>query len=118
MNAPITNIRKDVFGKWNAETKIALNDSRQLKLRTSKNDRGTLVTYASVCVLKREPGYVVETFEVYGDYMKTVYATEPKRVTAKTVEEQQAKALQDLPYILENVKAYYAAKGIAVEVAA
>lgn len=114
MNAPTTFIRKDVFGKWVAKTKLPLAGERQLTISTSKDSRGALTTYASVAIVKRDGAALIETFEVYGDYMKTVYVTSPKRVTQKTVEEQQDKALADLPYILENVKAFYATKGIEV----
>ena len=105
---------KDRWGKWSSTSRVELAESRQLKIRTSKNDRGQLVTYASVAVVRNEDGARIETFEVFGDYMKTVYATQPKRVTSKTVEEQQAKALEDLPYIIDNVKAFYANKSIAL----
>ena len=109
---PAINTAKDRWGKWNSTSRVELANSRQLKIRTSKNERGVLVTYASVSVVRKEDGVRIETFEVFGDYMKTVYATQQKRVTGKTVEEQQRKALEDLPYIVDNVKAFYAAKGI------
>lgn len=119
MNAPITNIRKDVFGKWVAKTKLQLAGERQLTISTSKDTRGNLTTYASVAIVKRDGGALIETFEVYGDYMKTVRKTSPKVCTQKAVTVQQEAALaEDLQIVLDDVKAFYAAKGIAVEVAA
>lgn len=115
MNAPITNIRKDAFGKWVARTKLPLAGDRQLTISTSKDIRGNLATYASVAIVKREGGAVIETFEVYGDYMKTVRKTSPKVCTQKAVTVQQDAALaEDLQIVLDDVKAFYAAKGIEV----
>lgn len=115
MNAPITNIRKDRWGKWVAESRIDLAGDRQLKIRTSKNDRGALITSASVCQIERDRDYYVEKFQLYGDYLKSVRITQPARVTSKVVEAQQALALaEDLQIVLDDVKAFYAAKGIEV----
>ena len=117
MNA-ITNIRKDIYGKWVAETKVALTDSRQLTLRTCKRDNGAVQTFASVAIVKNENGCRIETFEVYGDYMKCVYSEGYKRVTQKVIEEQASIARGYLSQIMEQVRAFYAAKGIEIEVAA
>lgn len=115
MNAPITNIRKDVFGKWVAKTKLPLAGERQLTISTSKDTRGNLTTYASVAIVKRDGGALIETFEVYGDYMKTVRKSSPKVCTQKAVTVQQEAALaQDLQIVLDDVKAFYAAKDIEV----
>lgn len=115
MNTPITNIRKDVFGKWVAKTKLPLAGERQLTISTSKDSRGSLTTYASVAIVKRDGIALIETFEVYGDYMKTVRKSQPKVCTQKAVTAQQDAALaEDLQIVLDDVKAFYAAKGIEV----
>lgn len=115
MNERTTSIRKDVFGKWVATTNIRLANQRQLKLTTCKRDNGALQTTASVAIVKdSKNGYLVETFEVFGDYMKIVYVSRPSRVTQKAVEEQQDIAMGYLPQVMESVKAFYAEKGIEV----
>lgn len=116
---PFTTLNKDYFGKWVAKTKLPLAGDRQLTISTSKDARGSLVTYASMAIVKRENGAVIETFEMYGDYMKTVRKSQPKVCTQKAVGAQQEAALvEDLQLVLDDVKAFYAAKGINVEVAA
>lgn len=114
MNAPITNIRKDIYGKWVAETKYQLAGERQLTLRTCKRDNGAVQTFASVAIVKNENGARIETFKVYDDYMRCVYTDGPKRVTQKVIEESQSIARGYMPQIMADVKAFYAAKGIEV----
>lgn len=114
MNAPITNIRKDRWGKWVAETKYQLAGDRQLTLRTCKRDNGAVQTYASVAIVKRDGNALIETFEVYGDYMRCVYTDGPKRVTQKVIEQAQGIARCYIDQIMADVKAFYAAKGIEV----
>jgi len=115
MNAPITNIRKDRWGAWVATTKLPLAGERQLTLRTCKRDSGAVQTVASVAIVKRDGNALIETFEVYGDYMKFVRSLQPKRATEKAIREQQDMVIaEQLDDIMADVKAFYAAKGIEV----
>jgi hypothetical protein len=115
MTTPTINTRKDYFGKWVATSNIALAGDRQLKISTSKDQRGNLTTYASVAIVRNEAGARIETFEVYGDYMKSIRKSQPKMVNEKRAREQQELVLEeDLQLVLCDVKNFYAEKGIEV----
>lgn len=107
------NTKKDYWGKWVAESEVPLEGKQVLKIHTSKSERGDLVSIASVCEVERDNGFRVERFTMFSDYLKTVYVAGKKVATEKAVRAQQALVLQDLPYILDNVKAFYAEKAAA-----
>lgn len=124
--------KKDHWGKWFAESEIPLEGNQILKIRTAKSERGelvsrasayergrrglipgvALVSSASVYELERKDGYRIEKFVMFEDYYKIVYVAGKKVANEKAVRAQQALVLQDLPYILDNVKAFYAAKAV------
>lgn len=106
------NAKKDHWGKWVAESEIPLEGNQIVKIRTAKSERGELVSSASVYELERKDGYRVEKFVMFEDYYKIVYVAGKKVASEKAVRAQQALVLQDLPYILDNVKAFYAAKAV------
>lgn len=102
--------KKDHWGKWFAESEIPLEGKQILKIRSGKNDQGQIVSSASVCELEHKGGFRIEKFVMFEDYYKIVYVAGKKVANEKAVRAQQALVLQDLPYILDNVKAFYAAK--------
>ena len=77
-------ISKDMRGNWQATSSKELGDNRRLNLRTSKNVNGALVTSGSVC----KTDGIWETHEMYKDFSRVYERTQPKRVTAKVVEQQ------------------------------
>lgn len=108
-----TRITKGRDG-WEANTTIPLDGDesraiavgeRFLKVSTHKRDGGRLVTTASVAT-KTDIGY---QFAMFQDYMKTVSQSK-SRCTDKNVEVQHCGVLNDMDFILADVRAYYAAK--------
>ena len=77
-------ISKDMRGNWQAVSSKELGDNKRLNLRTAKNVNGALVTSASVC----KTDGIWETHRMYEDFSRVYERTEPKRVTAKVVEQQ------------------------------
>ena len=98
---------------WVATSEATLGETpeglRILKLRTSKS-RGGLDTTASVCIRQnREPGFLTETTEIFGDFYKRGIApTECKRVTEKAVLEVHNRALLEMDNLITQAKAFYA----------
>jgi len=105
--------KKDYWGAWVAKSRVPLEGERYLEINTSKDSRGQVVTRASAVKVEKEQGYEIVKFAPFSDYNKAVYVSDVKRVTEKVVREQQAKALADLPYIIENAKQFYAIKEVA-----
>lgn len=114
MNAiPQTYLRRKQFGdkSWKASSyeDFELNGrTARLDVSTWKNDRGQLVTAASIGFVN---GNVVTT-TIFGDF----YATLEKnavRCTEKAVSEQQARNVANWADIKQRVADYYAAKQAA-----
>lgn len=103
-----TYIRKNHYGHWKAETEIALEGKQVLSIYTSKNDRGALVTNASVLTISEDG--LGKVHAVFADYSKRQETTSPKRITSKAVEEQHYRVLANLPAIKLEVTEFYAAK--------
>jgi hypothetical protein len=95
---------KDSRGNWQTTSSKELGDKRRLNLRTAKNYNGMLVTQATVCKIDG----IWETHAMYEDFSKRLEWTQPKRVTAKVVEEQHAK--HDLEQIAIEAIAFYKEK--------
>jgi hypothetical protein len=103
-------LEKSKHRGWQATTDVALEGTRVLRFNTSKresNGRAAGVS-AFASVHKVERGFM--SFELFGDYSKTVALDANARSTEKTVALVHAQALGQLDAILAEVKAYYAAK--------
>ena len=97
-------VSKDIRGNWCATSAKELGNKRRLNLRTAKNSNGHLVTSASVCITNG----IWERHKLYEDFSIVLERTQPKRVTAKVVEEQHLN--HDLEQIAENAIAFYERK--------
>ena len=104
-----TKISRDYRKAIHAETDIVFAEApgRVLRVSTSKSDRGTLDTHASVHHVNERGGMV---FEVCGDFSKRVASYRFARVTEKDVRAQHIAALQGIAAIVADVRAFYAAK--------
>ncbi len=105
---------------WRAETKIALGMTRPddfkrgdlamlLVISTSKAMNGGLYSSANV----QAEGFGVVTFEIGGDFSKTIERDRAARCAEKTVAAMQERALGRKEALLAEAKAFYAAKGAA-----
>lgn len=83
---------------------------RILKLRTYKNSRGVIESFASVSVIVDRGGYKMEQTVIFGDFTKTVYRSDATRATEKTVREAHEKALEQWPQVIAEAKAFYGSK--------
>lgn len=101
-----TFISKQHNGNWAARTQFELEAPRWLTIRTTKDSRGRLSTWASVCTLK--DGF--ETHVIYEDYSKVIKTTSPSRVTSKAVEAQHDEVLNTIEALKLDVANFYAAK--------
>ena len=103
-----TYIRKNHYGQWKAETEIPLEGKQVLCLHTSKNDRGALVTTASVHTVSDDGQSKVHA--VFADFNKRMKIESLKRVTSGAVEAQHYAVLATLAGIKVEVAEFYAAK--------
>lgn len=97
-----TRIYRDMRKNGHAATVIPLHDNRELRISTWKNDRGQLVSFASVG--KREGASY--THALYSDYSKHIIV-EKTRCTEKNVAAQHQRALDMLPTIQAEVQKHY-----------
>lgn len=113
MNAPQTFIRRKQYGdkSWKANTcqEFELNGRvAQLDIGTFKNDRGQIVTSASVGFVD---GNVVTT-RIFGDFYRTLEVSKV-RCTEKAVSDQQARAVANFEAIKADVLEFYSVKQAA-----
>lgn len=113
MNAPQTFIRRKQYGdkSWKANTfqDFELNGrTARLDIGTFKNDRGQLVTSASIGFVNGD----VVTTALFSDFYRTLEVSQV-RCTEKAVSEQQARAVARFDDIKNAVFEYYAAKQAA-----
>jgi hypothetical protein len=113
MNAPQTYLRRKQYGdkSWKANSieDFDLNGRlARLDVSTFKNDRGQLVTSASIGFVN---GQVVTT-AIFSDFYRTLEVSKV-RCTEKAVSEQQARAVAQWDSLKSDVLAYYAAKQAA-----
>lgn len=89
---------------WKAETRIPLErgNGYQLRISTWKGQRGV---YTSAGTERLDGAFV--TTRIFRDFRETVIQPEG-RCTEKTVREQHARALQQLPQIIEREAAWEA----------
>jgi hypothetical protein len=105
-----TRILRDNYG-WKAASNLDLvgEANRLLQIRTYKNDRGFLVTRATVH--KKIDGGGLQHIMGFGtpggDYSETLVSTKPARVTEKVISAQHDSVLSHLPGILAAVEAHY-----------
>ena len=100
-NQTNTFIKKDHYGKWEAETIIELDSTYQLSIKTKKAGSGALVTHATVG--KHDGEFISHV--VFQDYSKALVTSRPARVTAKTVEAQHNQI--DVAEVIQEVKTFY-----------
>ncbi len=102
---PITYINKGRTG-WTAETIIDLEDNKRLTITTMKRHNNRLMTTASV---GRVEGMFV-SHTMYQDFSKVISASDPKKVTEKSVSTQHSRVMepQSLQSIMTMVKTHYA----------
>lgn len=92
-----------------AKTLHDLGNQRQLLISTWKS-YGQLVTRASVHRVDGSSQVHIIGSGVQGDFNRTVMSSRPARITAKVVQAQHEKSLEQLALILEAVQAHYAAQ--------
>lgn len=96
------------FG-WAAESSMVIDESRNrvLEFHTGKRSSGVVTTTASVVIVDGD----IKTMEIFGDFHK-VLARSKFRATSKTIEGFHVMNVeQHLLAVLEEAKAFYAAKG-------
>ena len=106
--APTTYIRRKAYGdkSWSAKTRESFDINgklAQLELSTFKDDRGQLVTFASVGFITG-PGIV--TTAIFQDFAKRLEVSKV-RCTEKAVSEQQARYFAQWNLIKAMVFDYY-----------
>ena len=102
------DIKKDHWGKWVAISNIKVQGDRWLKISSYKNDRGLLVSNASVYELEIDGGFRVEKFAMFQDYSKRVREVPVKVANQKAVLAQQQAVINEQPeQIMADVKAQY-----------
>lgn len=109
-----TTITKSPTNGWQAVSEVALHDTgegaRVLRLRTSK-DKGGIAATATVFVRKGCNGYATETHAIFSDFYKSGIAPAAcARVTEKAIEAAHRHALAFMDALIEEAKAFYAAK--------
>lgn len=108
MTQPTTYLRRKAYGdkSWGAKTRESFEINgklAQLELATWKNDRGQLVTFASVGFITG-PGIV--TTAIFQDFSKRLEVTKA-RCTEKAVSEQHARYVDQWDMIKAMVFHYY-----------
>lgn len=105
-----TKISRDYRKAIHAETDIVFAEApgRVLRVSTSKSDRGTLDTHASVHHVNDRGGIV---FEICGDFSKRLASVRVARVGEKDVRAQHLAYLEIMATIVTDVRAFYATKG-------
>lgn len=109
-----TTITKSPTNGWQAVSEVTLHETdegaRVLRLRTSKAKGGIAAT-ASVFVRKDCDGYATETHAIFADFYKSgISPAACARVTQKAIESAHQHALPFLDGLIEEAKAFYAAK--------
>lgn len=95
---------------------------RMIGLNTYKSGR-EIVSVASVHIARKSNGYSTKSFDVFGDYRRTVAKVPCARVTAKAIEAAHVAALEYFSDCIEGAtkryyseaKAQYAAQPESVE---
>lgn len=99
-----TIIKRDTHNNWRAVTDHDMGEDRVLRISTYKSGTGDLLTTASV-QHRTKQGFLV--FAIFKDYNK-VLAREKVRCTAKNVEAQHNKALEQFETIKADATRHYA----------
>lgn len=104
---------RDHFGDLYSRTYITFDTKgRQLRLETSKNSRGALVTSASVGAITSDGMGWSHCFSFGGaaddDFRRDVLKTPNKRATAKAIQLQHEQALSRLDALITDVGSFYA----------
>lgn len=110
---PQTYIRRKSYGdkSWGAKSfeDFELNNrTARLEVSTYKNDRGQLVTLASIGFVKGE----IVTFTVFSDWSRRL-ESRVARCTDKAVSEQQARAVAQWGQLKQEVVEFYAQRQAA-----
>jgi len=100
-----TKIGRDLRGNWKGESYVHLTPCTGLRILTSKNATGKLVTTAQH--VRYEDG--IESFFLFADFHKFVIVKET-RVTEKAVKAQHDAALLVLDSIVNECNEFYANK--------
>ena len=105
-----TLISRDNCG-WNATSNLDLSGegNRLLQIRTSKTDRGFLVTRGTVHTKIDGGGlrHIIGFGTPGGDYSGTLVSTKPARVTEKVITAQHENVLSNLSSVLAAVESHY-----------
>ena len=94
---------KSPHGGWARESHIEISEIMRLRILTMKRWGGSLCTTATV--EHKDGNYFY--YEPFKDYDKTILSTRPARVTQRTVEEQHARATQNLQLIRDTIDHHY-----------
>lgn len=100
--------KKDYWGAWVAKSRLNVDGDRYLDVTTSKNSIGQVVTRASAVIVEKENGYEIVKFAPFSDFSVNLAVSPAKRVTEKTVREQQQAALVSIGAVINEAKAFYA----------
>jgi hypothetical protein len=113
-------VKKDHWGKWTAETRVALpgihsmaacneqerNQPAFLKVDTYKDARGDLISYATVC-FETGSGYTTAIGGPTGDYGRCIRRERGARVTEKKLRAYHDETLGYLPQVIADLANHY-----------
>lgn len=102
--------KKDYWGAWVAKSRLNVEGDRYLEVTTRKNSAGQVVTRASAVIVEKgsDPRIEIVKFAPFSDFNANLAVNPAKRVTEKTVREQQLAALVNIGAAINDVKAFYA----------
>lgn len=102
--------KKDYWGAWQAKSRLSVEGDRYLEVTTSKNSAGQVVTRASAVIVEKssDPRIEIVKFAPFSDFSANLAVNPAKRVTEKTVREQQQAALVSIGAVINAAKAFYA----------
>ena len=103
-----TKISRGLTGKWRGESYVHLTPTTGLRITTSKNHAGKLVTTAQH--VRFDDG--VETFMLFADYHKFILVKDV-RCTENAVKAQHDAALLLIDSIINECNEFYAKKDSA-----
>ncbi len=95
------SITRNHYGDLSARTRVMLDDTKELEVRSYKNDRKQLVTVASVSHLEGN----ARTFVLFQDMNETIVSLSCSRMTEKLLASHHA-AL-DIELIITRARALY-----------
>ena len=95
---------KGIFDNiWRAESRVKLENNREMKITTHKSNSGSVVTSANVGINENNNW----VWAPFSDFTKKLAVTKTARATERYIADQHAKAIENIETLAQEAEAFY-----------